>query len=96
MEKAEIMRNLPYRLIGWMFPHDLTYKSSDIFSIHRLEVDNDVVTTAATGQLLSIMFKYNFEQMQADSFSFRLEDEHSVCFEIYKFIREQYIQTLFN
>ena len=52
-----------------MFPHDLTYKSSDVFSIHCLQVDNDVVTTAATGQLLLMMSKYNFEQMQADSFS---------------------------
>ena len=50
-----------------MFPHDLTYNSSDVFSIHCLQVDDDVVTTAAAGQLLLMMSKYNFEQMQADS-----------------------------
>ena len=80
MEKADIMRNLPYRLIGWTFPRDLNYKSSDVFSIHCLQVDNDAVTTAATDQLLLMMSKYNFEQMQADSFSRWLEDEHSICF----------------
>ena len=41
-------------------------------------------------------FKYVFEQMQADLFSRRLEDEYSICFEFYKLIREQCIQTLFN
>ena len=35
-----------------MPPHDLTYKSSDIFSIQCLQVDKGVMTSVATGQLL--------------------------------------------